>query len=46
MKLMKFNKVKYKALYLGWGNPRYQYRLADEYIDRSHAEKDLGDTDG
>lgn len=25
--LMRFNKVKYKGLYPGWGNLRYQHRL-------------------
>jgi len=25
--LMRFSKAKCKAVYLGWGNPQYQYRL-------------------
>jgi len=40
--LMKFNKVKCKVLHPGRGNPWYQYRLADERIECSPEEKDLG----
>jgi len=38
--LMRFNKA--RVLHLGWDNHQYQYKLGDEGIENSPAEKDLG----
>ncbi|GAB0205762.1 hypothetical protein GRJ2_003041800 [Grus japonensis] len=39
---MKFDKSKCQILHLGWGNPGYMYKLANERLERSLAERDLG----
>ncbi|GAB0205630.1 cAMP-dependent protein kinase inhibitor alpha [Grus japonensis] len=39
---MKFNKAKCKVLHMGQGNPKHNYRLSEEWIERRPKEEDLG----
>ena len=38
--LISFNKAKCKMSHLGWGNPRYLYRLREKHHERSPVEKE------
>jgi len=40
--LASFNKAKCKVLHMRWGHLWYQYKVGDEGIEGSPAEKDLG----
>ncbi|GAB0178648.1 cAMP-dependent protein kinase inhibitor alpha [Grus japonensis] len=39
---MKVNRAKCKVLHMGWGNPKHNYRLGREWIEKSSEEKELG----
>ena len=39
---MSFSKAKCKLLHLGQGNPRYLYKLEEDLLESSPAEKDSG----
>ena len=37
---MKFNQAKYRVLHFGQGSPRYPYKLGEDLLESSPAEKD------